>query len=434
MKTIKSVLVYLLLSLWGYSSFAQTMPPAKVHIYRPKYYMSNLVPISIKINDFDVTKLKNNSKLEYLMYSEGTVIITAHLGLGTSNQTTLNIKAGETYYLSVLPTLFGVNINNSPSNPEVEWQKIPNTNLISMQENTSLPTMANRDEPTTAYAVETPATQTVIEVETVADIATNIPENSVKSDLSFALIIGNEDYVSFQTDLSKEMNVDFAHNDAKLFREYAIKTLGIPPRNITLLLDATYGQISQALSKINLIAKSTNGKATIYFYYAGHGLPDQNTKEPYIIPVDISSSNISSAINLKDVYAKLTEHPSKKVIVFLDACFTGGGREQGLLSARAVRVRPKENLLKGNMVVFSASSGEQNSLPYKQQKHGLFTYYLLKKLQETQGNINLKELSDYLTETVSLESILINSQEQTPRTNFSHDAEEQWQHWMLMER
>lgn len=269
--------------------------------------------------------------------------------------------------------------------------------------------------------------------EPVSDIGRNIPLNNKQSDFSFALIIGNEDYASFQTDLSKEMNVEFARNDASAFKEYANKTLGIPERNITFLLDGTYGQISQALSKINLISKSTRGKATLYFYYAGHGLPDQNTKEAYIMPVDASSSNLNTAINLTEVYSKLSEYPNERVIVFLDACFTGGGREQGLLSARAVRVRPKENLLKGNITVFASSSGEQTSLPYKNQQHGLFTYFLLKKIQETKGELTLKELSDYLTEKVSLESILINNSEQTPKTNISHEIEDKWEGWKLIE-
>ncbi len=227
------------------------------------------------------------------------------------------------------------------------------------------------------------------------------------------------------------MNVEFARNDESAFKYYAIKTLGIPEKNITFLLDATYGQISQSLSKMNLIAKSTNGKATIYFYYAGHGLPDQNTKEPYLMPVDVSGSNLSAAIKLKDVYSKLTEYPSERIIVFLDACFTGGGRDQGLLSARAVKVRPREDLLTGNITVIASSSEDQTSLPYKDKKHGLFTYYLLKKIQETKGDITLKELSEFLNEKVNLESILINNKEQTPKTNISLEVETTWQNWKL---
>ena len=247
--------------------------------------------------------------------------------------------------------------------------------------------------------------------------------------MQFALIIGNEDYSKFQKDIKSESNVDFARNDASSFKEYAIKMFGIPEKNITFLLDATAGQISQGLSKLNLIAKNTNGKAKIYFFYAGHGLPDEQTKEPYLIPVDISGANLNSAIKLKDVYSKLSEFPCERITVFLDACFTGGGRNQGLLSARGVKIKPKEEELKGNIIVFSSSSNDQSSLPYIEKEHGLFTYYLLKIIQETKGELTYKELSDFLLEKINLESVLINSKEQNPQILVSYDILNIWGLW-----
>jgi len=44
----------------------------------------------------------------------------------------------------------------------------------------------------------------------------DIPVNS-KVDNRYALIIGNEDYKSYQTTLSSEQNVDYAVNDATVF-------------------------------------------------------------------------------------------------------------------------------------------------------------------------------------------------------------------------
>ena len=150
---------------------------------------------------------------------------------------------------------------------------------------------------------------------------------------------------------------------------------------------------------------------------------------PYLIPVDVSVANLSNGVKLSDVYSKLSNTNASKISIFLDACFTGGGRNLGLLASRGVRVRPKEGSLSGNLVVFSASSGEQSSLPYYEEGHGLFTYYLLKKLQESQGNINFGELSDYLTEKVSYESLIKNKVEQDPTVNFSKKVAEEWRKW-----
>jgi len=262
-----------------------------------------------------------------------------------------------------------------------------------------------------------------------SDVDENIPLVQGKNQNRFALIIGNEDYSSFQNGLSNEVNVEFAANDAKSFKEYAVKTLGIPEENVKLLVNAKAIEMNREIKKLNSYAKTLGGSAELIFYYAGHGLPDENTKEPYLVPVDVSGSDLQFGVKLTDLYAKLLEHPSKRVSVFLDACFSGGARNQGLVAARGVKVKPKEDQLDGNIVVFTGSSGEQSSLPYKEKSHGLFTYFLLKKLQETKGNLSYLELSDYIAKQVGLVSTRVNNKEQNPQTNISSSIGEKWKLW-----
>lgn len=277
--------------------------------------------------------------------------------------------------------------------------------------------------------VESPIEKKGYTFERKSDVNKEIPFNAKEKPRRFALIIGNEDYSSYQTSLSTEINVHFARNDASAFKDYAKKVLGIPERNITFLLDATTGQMNQAIARMNAIAKSTYGDAELFVYYAGHGLPDEETREPYLIPVDVNGSNARNGISLKDFYAKLTAYPSKRVTVFIDACFSGGARDQGLIAARGVRVRPKDDIPKGNLVVFSASSGEQSALPYKEKYHGFFTYYLLKLLKERGPNITYGEIVEYMRENVEVESLLVNDKVQTPQVNISPTISEDWKEW-----
>lgn len=257
----------------------------------------------------------------------------------------------------------------------------------------------------------------------------NIPVNRTKHPYRYALIIGNEDYTHFQRGLETETNVEFARNDATVFREYAVKTLGVDERNAHLLKDATAGEISQKIDLISKLALKTGEQAEIIFYYAGHGLPHEETKAPYLIPVDVSGTNLNSAIKLEDLYKKFAESGAGKVTVFLDACFSGGGRDAGLLSARSIKVKAKENMISGNLVVFTASSGEQSALPFDEEQHGMFTYFLLKKLQETRGNVTYKELDDYISYNVSIESLRVNQKEQDPKVNISPNVENIWKNW-----
>ncbi|MBN1184537.1 MAG: caspase family protein [Bacteroidales bacterium] len=260
----------------------------------------------------------------------------------------------------------------------------------------------------------------------VSEVDKNIPVTNTEKSYTYALIIGNEDYKTYQMGLSNEVNVAYATNDARIFKEYCQKTLGIPDRNITLLIDARAIDMHRAIDKLSLLAKNAQGDAELIFYYAGHGLPDEATQEPHIIPVDVSGKDLKFAVPVKDLYEKLTAYPTKKITVFLDACFSGGARDQGLVEARAVKVKPKENPLTGNLIVFSASSGEQSSLPYKDQGHGIFTYYLLKKLQETSGNITYGELANFISKEVGINSIIINEKEQNPQINVSPNIQESW--------
>jgi hypothetical protein len=264
-----------------------------------------------------------------------------------------------------------------------------------------------------------------------SDVALDIPVVGVRNPNRYALIIGNEDYSSFQRGLQTESDVEFAINDAETFKKYALNVLGIPEENIILRINATAIEMDRAITQISSIARVKDGKAEIFVMYAGHGFPDEKTQEPYLIPVDVSGSDLKWAIKLTDFYARLTEHPTQRITVFLDACFSGGGREQGLLAARAVRVRPKENQLSGNLVVFAAASGDQTALPYKEKSHGMFTYHVLKMLQETKGNISYGEMSDYLKTTVGTRSIIVNQRDQNPQTNISPSLDDSWKEWRL---
>jgi len=264
-----------------------------------------------------------------------------------------------------------------------------------------------------------------------SDVDTEIPEIATQNPNRFALIIGNEDYSTFQPSLKTESNVDYAIHDAETFKEYALKIIGIPNDNIIMVLNAKTMEMHTALNQIVNIIKNMQGKAELYVYYAGHGFPDEVTKEPYLMPVDVTGTGLQFAIKQSDFFKRITEYPTKRVVVFLDACFSGGGRNQGLLAARGVKIKPKENLLKGNLVVFSASSGVQSSLPYQEKQHGLFTYFLLKKLKDSQGDLNLKDLSDYLTLEVGIRSVMVNNKEQNPQTRVSYDLGDSWKSWTI---
>ena len=61
----------------------------------------------------------------------------------------------------------------------------------------------------------------------------------------------------------------------------------------------------------------------------------------------------------------------------------------------------------------------------------MFTYYLLKKLQETQGDVTLLDLGDYITTNVRQQSVVMNGKPQTPCVTPSASLGNDWQNWKL---
>ncbi len=258
-----------------------------------------------------------------------------------------------------------------------------------------------------------------------SDVDINIPEISTKNENLYALIIANENY-------SMVSGVPYALNDGQTFAEYCEKTLGLPEKNVLLYKDASFGIMLNAMDKVKKLAAARGGDMELIFYYAGHGIPDESSKDAFLLPIDSDGKQTKVCYSLNDIYSELGAMNTQSVTVFLDACFSGAKRDGGMVAeARGVAIKPKQSAPTGNMVVFSAVSDDETALPYEEKGHGMFTYFLLKKLQETQGDVTLKELSDYIKQKVSSESILINDKSQTPTVTTSAAVNDTWQQMKL---
>ena len=252
----------------------------------------------------------------------------------------------------------------------------------------------------------------------------DIVETNVVNQNTYALIIANENY-------KHEVTVPYASNDGSIFKEYCHKTLGLPEEHIKLITDASYNDIRFGLNWLKQIT-STNKQAKVIFYYAGHGIPDETQKGAYLLPIDGYASDVVTGYSLNELYKNLEALSAQTTTVFLDACFSGTKREGDMLaSARGVALKVDYTTPSGQMVVMSASQGDETAYPYENQRHGMFTYYLLKKLQETKGDVTLGTLSQYITEEVRKQSITLNGKIQTPTVYSSVALGNSWKEWTL---
>ena len=258
-----------------------------------------------------------------------------------------------------------------------------------------------------------------------SDVDRNIPMTNASADNTFAFIIANENY--------SDAPVPYSLNDGRMFKEYCQKALGIPAKNINLYEDATFGNIITAVEKMKQIAEAYDGEASIIFYYAGHGFPDEKQATAYLLPIDGNASDITTTgYSLAKFYQELSQMKLKSSIVFLDACFSGAKREDQMLSqARGVAIKVKEETPQGNMLVFSAAQGDETAHQMEEKHHGLFTYYLLKELQATGGDVDMGTLTDYVTKQVKRQSVVINNKKQTPTVIPSQTLTNSWRNLRL---
>ena len=160
-------------------------------------------------------------------------------------------------------------------------------------------------------------------------------------------------------------------------------------------------------------------------------MPDvKNKNKAYILPTDVRGTSPQRGIALDAFYSRLGDLAFHQTSVFLDACFSGVNREnEGVTDGlRGVEIEAEEaELGGGSVVVFSAAQGNETAQGYPEQGHGLFTYYLLKEMQETGGVINFGLLSDRLKRNVSTRAPQLKMRKaQTPATTATQQAAETW--------
>ena len=289
---------------------------------------------------------------------------------------------------------------------------------IQHQETATIPNIAQTSK------AEEPSTTTPMKEVVKADVDVNLPTTTSTNNNTFAVIIANEHYQDVAP-------VPYAINDGTIFAEYCRKSLGMPATNVHFVKDATFNNMKFEINWLKQVLETHEGTAKVIVYYAGHGIPDESSKSAYLLPVDGYGTDVSTGYSLDKLYAELGSKPAKSVIVLLDACFSGANRDGKMLaSARGVAIKAKQDAPQGNMVVFSAAQGDQTAYPYKEKGHGLFTYFILKKLKETKGDVNFGELAEYVTTEVKKKSIIVNSKLQAPTTSPSSSAKN-WKNWKL---
>jgi len=261
-----------------------------------------------------------------------------------------------------------------------------------------------------------PVSKRSLDYEPLCDADQGIPDHTQERKNTYVLIIANDAYSPMQTARCFSDSNDFHARDAMVFREYMVHTLGIPDGNVQMIINAKSFEMRRELIKLASYSKGVDGNAELIFYYAGYGLLDEKTLEPYILPVDIENDDPKFIIRISDLYKMLQEDVSKRVSIFLEASFQFDALKPRPEKSKSSKILLRYPNVPANTFFMAASVPGQKAWYDNQAGHGLFTLALISKLKESDGRASLKELSDFIIKDVRAGSLKMKRKEQLPQT------------------
>ena len=266
----------------------------------------------------------------------------------------------------------------------------------------------------------------------------NIPQSSTPYENAYVLIIANEDY-----DHAFLPSVPFASNDGDIVRQYFVRALGVPERQVKVVNNASRAAIYEGIHWLTdlsqAVATQSGGQlvpqANLFVYYAGHAFLDFDGN-PYLIPNNLRLDGIKAlggkrgcgkkktiveptaydiALSRKDAAlfarqcisldslcsalkgkGKRETYPVNRLTVIVDASFDGHQRNGAymLRSDRKVNTDAKGKKAKrkankaSDAIVLLAAATDKTAYSFDAQHHGFLTYFLLKEIKSLAATSN----------------------------------------------
>ena len=283
----------------------------------------------------------------------------------------------------------------------------------------------------------------------------NIPRSSRSFDNGYVLIIANEEY-----DDAFLPDVPYASNDGEILRQYFVKAVGVPERQVKVIGNATREEIlnegvhwltdlCQAVS-VRDAAGNVTPQAELYVYYAGHGFRDFDDVA-YIVPNRIDASGIktlqggkkkgcckkksaaasgtakydislgrkesaklaSQLIGVDELCNLFKGQPVKNLTLIFDAGFNGTQRNgQPMLrpdKKADPKARKKKSRMRSDAVVLLGADYDKTVYSFDAQHHGFLTYFLLKEVKGIAAELDehtYQDIFEAVERKVSKESAL----------------------------
>jgi hypothetical protein len=185
----------------------------------------------------------------------------------------------------------------------------------------------------------------------------------------YALIIGENEYDDpLITDLDNPIN------DAQKLKNALAAHYNFSENNITVLENATRGDIMTALDRLN---DQLTEQDNVLIFYAGHGYWDAENEVGYWLPTDSRHDNTANWFRNSTLREYIHSFDSRHTLVIADACFSGS-----IFKTRKAFADAPQTILDLYKLPSrkAMTSGNLREVP----DQSVFIEYLIKRLTENQ--------------------------------------------------
>ncbi|MEZ4735958.1 MAG: caspase family protein [Caldilineaceae bacterium] len=188
---------------------------------------------------------------------------------------------------------------------------------------------------------------------------------------------------------------------------------------VRLLTDETPERLptrANLLAELATVAQAAGEGDLLLFHFSGHGIAEGG--ESYLLPRDARLANLRhTGVAMKDVRELLEQSPARAKVIILDACHSGAslGRAAATMTPQFIQRVFEEA---EGMALLASCKGGQQSWEWREQGHGVFTYFLLEALRgqadwDGKGFVTVSDAGRYVTDGVKGWSVAHNAP-QTP--------------------
>lgn len=258
-----------------------------------------------------------------------------------------------------------------------------------------------------------------------SDVDEGIPNDTMINANLRVMIIANQNYW-------EEDSVGTALNDGRMMKEYCVRTLGVPEKNVQLKENRTSAQMKGDVEDFCHTMRINKGDR-FYFFYYGHGMykfDNHDSADTYLVPVDGNSLRLVQTSVSRNWMMKQFENANpEQLLVCLESCYSGMKNEKD--ASGLMLVPDVTTPFVGNIVMVTASRQNQPANAYPDQNHNVFTYELLKALKENGGNATWGDMFERVKRNTQRTAWNELRRNQEPSVVASSTLGDAWKNWSV---